>query len=141
MDRLSYEYEAWDNELPQPQYKDYLQWIKKNISQGYPVIVGGYDPNGNKEEVYNHIYLVLGVKSNNLDHFQDDDVLVYADLFDPNYTHTPFGKVWDSRDMLNNGKHLQFAIPKERDYGVAVKGIKDSGNKFLPLRITLDQNS
>jgi len=75
LDRLSYEYEAWDNELPQPQYKDYLQWIKKNISQGYPVIVGGYDPNGNKEEVYNHIYLVLGVKSNNLDHFQDDDVL------------------------------------------------------------------
>ena len=35
---------------------------------------------------------------------------------------------------------MAFAIPRDKDYGVAVKGIKDSGNKFLPLRITLDDN-
>lgn len=43
--------------------------------------------------------------------------------------------------MKGNGQSLNFAIPRDRDYGIAVKGIKDSAKIFLPVRITLDENS
>jgi hypothetical protein len=50
---------------------------------------------------------------------------VYADLFDEEYTQTAFGKIWDTRNMKGNGKNLEFAIPRNINYGIAVKGIKD----------------
>jgi hypothetical protein len=68
-------------------------------------------------------------------------VLVYADLFDEEYTKTAFGKVWDSRSMSSNGKQLDFAIPRDVNYGIAVKGIKDIEKQFLPVRVTLKENS
>lgn len=39
--------------------------------------------------------------------------------------------------MSGNGKLLEFAIPKNVDFGIAVKGIEDSKQQFLPVRITL----
>jgi hypothetical protein len=50
---------------------------------------------------------------------------VYADLFDEEYTQTAFGKIWDTRNMKGNGKNLDFAIPRNINYSIAVKGIKD----------------
>ena len=71
----------------------------------------------------------------------DEDILIYADLFSDNYTRTAFGKIWDSREMMNNGKNLDFAIPRDVNYGIAVKGIKDSESIFLPVKITLSESS
>lgn len=88
------------------------------------MIITGYEPKGDSDE-YDHIYLAVGVESANMDVYSDDDVLIYADFFDENYTRTPFGKVWDSRSMNGNGKNLDFAIPRDIDYGIAVKGIVD----------------
>jgi hypothetical protein len=39
--------------------------------------------------------------------------------------------------MKNNGKNLDFAIPRDLNYGIAVKGICDSEEQFLPVRVTL----
>ena len=36
--------EAWNNDGPKPQYRKYLQWIKKHIKEGSPVIICGYMP-------------------------------------------------------------------------------------------------
>ena len=43
--------------------------------------------------------------------------------------------------MQNNGKKLDFAIPEMVNYGIAVKGIKDKNSIFLPIRISLEDNS
>ena len=40
--------------------------------------------------------------------------------------------------MQGNGKHLDFAIPKKVNYGVAVKGIADKESIFLPVRVNLE---
>lgn len=76
-----------------------------------------------------------------MDVYSDDDVLIYADLFDEEYSKTPFGKVWDTRSMNGNGKNLAFAIPRDINYGIAVKGIIDIEEQFLPVRIDLKESS
>jgi len=43
--------------------------------------------------------------------------------------------------MQNNGRKLAFAIPEIINYKIAVKGIKDKKSIFLPIRITLEDNS
>jgi hypothetical protein len=37
--------------------------------------------------------------------------------------------------MKGNGKALDFAIPKDVNFGIAVKGIKDPEEMFLPVRL------
>jgi len=47
---IHFSHSNWDNEKnPVPQYKDYLQWIKKHIQQGHPVIITGYEPEGKND--------------------------------------------------------------------------------------------
>lgn len=138
--KLGYEIEVWDNEQSKPQYKKYLQWIKKMIGQGYPVITCGYDAESNNDE-YDHIYLVVGVNSKNMEEYSDEDELVYMTLFSNDYTVTKFGEVWDTRAMNGNGKDLEFAIPRDVNYGVAIKGIKDPKEQFLPVHIDLEEKS
>lgn len=106
------------------------------IEQGYPVITVGYEGKGENDE-YDHIYLIVGVDSKNMAQYSDDDSLIYMDLFDEDYTVTKFGKVWDTKDMENNGKDLAFAIPKNVNYGIAIKGVKDPEEQFLPTEIHL----
>ena len=43
--------------------------------------------------------------------------------------------------MQNNGKNTALAIPEMVNYGIAVKGIKDNNSIFLPIRISLEDNS
>jgi hypothetical protein len=43
--------------------------------------------------------------------------------------------------MSGNGKNLEFAIPRDLNYGIAVKGIVDIEEQFLPVRITLNEKS
>jgi hypothetical protein len=40
---LGFDYEIWDNKKESPQYKHYLQWIKKKIQEESPVIICGYE--------------------------------------------------------------------------------------------------
>jgi hypothetical protein len=40
--------------------------------------------------------------------------------------------------MNNNGKNLDFALPKKVNFGVAIQGIIDKEEQFLPVRLTLD---
>ena len=42
--------------------------------------------------------------------------------------------------MKSNGLNLEFALPEEVNYGVAIKGIKDTEGIFKPIRITLQEN-
>lgn len=41
--------------------------------------------------------------------------------------------------MKGNGKSLDFAIPKDVNFGIAVKGIKDPEEMFLPVRLELKE--
>ena len=60
------------------------------------------------------------------------------DLYDQNYTVTKFGKVWGVKGMKGNDKDLAFAIPKHVNYGIAILGIENLENKFLPITVKLN---
>ena len=60
------------------------------------------------------------------------------DLYDQNYTVTKFGKVWGVKGMKDNDKDLQFAIPKNVNYGIAILGVQDPEEQFLPITVKLN---
>lgn len=137
--KLSLLYESWDNSGAAPQYQNYLQWIKTKIQAGFAVIITGYVANGTNSE-YDHIYIAVGVQSSDFSTYSDNDVLIYADFFDPNLIYTPFGKVWDTRNMTGNGMNLSFAIPRDIDFGIAVKGYDTHSGVLMPIKTTVAQN-
>ena len=76
-----------------------------------------------------------------MNQYSDEDTLIYMDLFEEDYTRTKFGEVWDTRSMKGNGANLQFAIPKNVNYGIAVKGYANPDDIFLPIRLILEEQS
>jgi hypothetical protein len=60
------------------------------------------------------------------------------DLFDEEYTVTKFGKVWGVKGMKDNDKDLAFAIPKNVNYGIAILGVEDPEEQFLPITVKLN---
>lgn len=100
----------------------------------------GYS-NPSENDEYDHIFLAVGANSANFEEYDDEDSLIYTDHFDEDYVVTKFGKIWDTRQMQGNGKDLEFAFPRDLNYGVAIKGIKDPNHLFLPIRLTLEENS
>jgi hypothetical protein len=60
------------------------------------------------------------------------------DLYNQNYTVTKFGKVWGVKGMKDNDEDLEFAIPKNVNYGIAILGIENLENKFLPITVKLN---
>lgn len=73
--------------------------------------------------------------------YHGEDKLVYMDLFDEEYTVTEFDKVWDVKGMKGNGKDLSFAIPRDVNYGIAIQGIQDPEEQFLPVQLELAEKS
>ncbi len=73
--------------------------------------------------------------SDNFSKYQDDDRLIYIDHFGEEPDFTPFSQIWDTREMKGNGKNICFAIPRDFNYGVAITGLIDPEEQFLPVRI------
>lgn len=40
--------------------------------------------------------------------------------------------------MKGNGKDLSFAIPRDVNYGIAILGVEDPEEQFLPIQLVLN---
>lgn len=139
---------------------DFLTWVKRNVTQGYPVAIGIYtneyyfynkhDPNAG-DPSYDHIVPVVAVSSDSLT-FSDNG------LNDPNtgpigphpghwrplskylYTYA-FSTFPKTRQQANDPHAPPYSLalagprPAPANYGVAIAGVIDPNGETMPVRI------
>jgi hypothetical protein len=133
---LKFNYEEWNSDRPAPQYKDYLVWVKKKLSQGFPVILAVY-VKGSTDPDYDHIIPAVGFQSQDTVSFHDQDKLMFHDNFSKDlYTRT-FGSLWSDRTIGGSAKD-DYYVPKDVDYGVAITGIADEHGETRPVSLSVD---
>lgn len=78
---LHFTYNEWNWEnSPQPQFRNFCHWMKQSILRKHPVIFGIFLP-GNDYEDYDHIVPAVGIRYINEKEYDQDDVLIYYDLY------------------------------------------------------------
>ena len=139
VDSFRFTHDEWDyNNQPNPQYKNYLVWLKQHLYYNHPVIITVYIQ-GLSDPDYDHIIPAIGFSSPDTTTFNNTDSLTYNTCFDSTYFTRSFSSIWDTRSMNGNGATYEYCIPKAVDYGCAITGNMDSMNETLPVSLTLDR--
>jgi hypothetical protein len=140
-----------------------LGWVKKNVSEGYPVIIGvfnnqsafGKDNLPFPDTTYDHIVPVFAIGSNKpfLDNrgvAYESDVIHFSDngLYSwTNYMPYHFSYRLDSfqqtRSGANNPKSPIYSVKLGRgaNYGIAIKGVADRDGVTIPVMVTTNTNA
>jgi len=162
LNELRFNHTAWDyHNEPQPQAKNYLVWVKQQLSRGWPVVMfifckgDSHRAHGSEAEPYghyDHIEPIVGVLSNHsLDPTSDDvstyfgdDVLVHHSDWDQTFYYRSFDSMPDTKEMDGNCANVtprgggpneaHPCIPQEIDYGYALVG------RFDPQGVTYVNN-
>jgi hypothetical protein len=138
---------------------DFLVWIRQNILQGKPVIIGLFMNQflfyGNTAEnagdvEYDHIVPVTAVEtqSSASDSAYHNDVLIFSDngLYTPNLPaiQYKFGYSFDAFQRTRAEANQQLAPPyslsKGTDFGLVVTGVLDPLGETFPVRVSTDKN-
>ena len=141
----------------------FLGWVKKNKSEGYPVIIGvfnnqsafGKDDFPFPDATYDHIVPVFAIGSNKpfLDNrgvAYESDVIHFSDngLYSwTNYMPYQFSYRLDSfqqsRSGANNPKSPIYSVKLGRgaNYGIAIKGVADRDGVTIPVMVTTNTNA
>jgi hypothetical protein len=139
VDSFRFNHDEWDyNNEPNPQYKNYLVWLKQHLYYNHPVIICVYIQGLNDPD-YDHIIPAIGFSSPDTINYNTSDSLIFNDCFDSTYFTRSFGSIWDTRSMNGNGATYEYCIPKSTDYGCAVTGNMDSLHVTLPVNLAIDQ--
>jgi hypothetical protein len=137
---LKLKYEPFATEAyPQPQNKTYLSWIKRHLTQKHPVIISTFFQGGESEEL-DHIMTAVGFIGQNAYVYSDDDVLLFNEHVFNKYTLAQrFSQLCDTREMKGPGATYFYALPKNRDYGIAITGVEDNSRLLCPISLELDR--
>ncbi len=139
VDSFKFTHDEWDyNNQPNPQYKNYLVWLKQHLYYNHPVIITVYIQ-GLSDPDYDHIIPAIGFSSPDTTTFNNTDSLTYNTCFDSAYFTRSFASIWDTRSMNGNGATYEYCIPKAVDYGCAISGNMDSLNITLPVNLSIDR--
>jgi hypothetical protein len=138
LDKMAFNYEAWDYTKPAPQYQNYLVWLKKQLCQSHPVIIGVF-VDGETNTEYDHILPAIGFSSVDTNSFNNTDRLDFNSCYDPSFFSRTFQSIWDTRSMMGNGATNTYCIPRDVDYAVAVTGIKDVDHVTKPVQLTINR--
>ncbi len=136
LEAFSFTFKEWNPGQPQPQYQNYLNWVKQYLNKKQPVIITVYIQ-GLSDPDYDHIIPAIGFNAQNLNTYNSADQLTYNSCFDTTAFTRSFGSLWDTRPMTGNGATNTYCIPKNVNYGVAVTGIKDILHATRPVQIIL----
>jgi hypothetical protein len=136
--RLKYE-DFPTEETATPQYKPYLEWTKRHLNLGHPVILTVYDRNETARD-YDHIVLATGFKAKSVQGYRSSDILIFNDMFDAKAQRREFRTLHDTREMQTNGAAHDFCIPHEYNFGCAITGLADNRQDLLPVRVQVDRN-
>jgi hypothetical protein len=132
-------YQQWDYEKqPTPQCKNYLAWVKRQLSAGHPVIGTAY-MKGESDPDYDHILPFIGFQSvHDASSYHDNDLLIFYDNYDHSRFTRPFRTLPAIRQEVAKGAFAYY-IPQDDDYGCAVTGIADRGHETAPVRLSVDR--
>ena len=141
----------------------FLQWVKSEVIQGYPVAIGIYenyyrfygktDRNAGDAR-YDHIVDVTGITSHHPltlpATYYPTDVLTFNDnglwTVTPsgkpqNIFSYPFGSFQATRRQANAKTGRIYSLPDAvRDYGIALTGIADKDRETVPVRVATSVN-
>jgi len=136
LEAFSFTFKEWNPGQAQPQYQNYLDWVKQYLNKKEPVIITVYIQ-GLSDPDYDHIIPAIGFNAQTLNTYNIADQLTYNSCFDTVAFTRSFGSMWDTRPMTGNGATYSYCIPKNVNYGVAITGIKDALHATRPVQITL----
>jgi hypothetical protein len=123
---------------PVPQYKPYLEWTKRHLQMGHPVLIVLFDQNDNSRD-YDHIALATGFHSRDATKYHPEDTLIFNDNFTLEPRIRRFSTLHDTREMNGNGSEYFFCIPENYAFGCAVTGIDDETGLAQPIQIGVNR--
>lgn len=154
------QYEAW-HARPEETIS-FLGWVKKNLTEGYPVIIGVFENQsafGKKylprpDSDYDHIVPVFAVGSNKpfLDNrglAYQSDVIHFSDNGEyswTNYMPYHFSYRLDAFQQTRSGANLpqspiySVKLGKGENYGIAIKGVADRNRDTIPVMVKTNLN-
>jgi len=154
------EYETWHRRPLET--LAFLGWVKKNVTQGYPVIIGVFENKSDfgddlpfPDTEYDHIVPVFAIGSDqpflgNRELAFKSDVIHFSDngLYSPDES-TPyhfsyyFDSFQQSRASANNPKSPIYSVKLGlgANYGIAIKGVADRDNVTIPVMVTTNTNA
>jgi hypothetical protein len=145
---------------PRSTASSFLQWVKGEVIQGYPVAIGIYEnyyrfygstkPNAGDPD-YDHIVDVTGITSNHPltlpATYHPSDVLTFNDngLWTGGGQQTtfsyPFGSFQATRRQANAQTGHVYSLPDAvPDNGIALTGIIDRDHETVPVRVATSVN-
>lgn len=157
--QLRFGVDAWQyTQYSIPQWQPYLQWMKKSLANGWPVMWFIYckgDSHGPHDGgYYDHIEPVFGVWSNYSltdDNYYGEDVLVHNSDYDGNHYYRSFDSLPDTAAMDGNCANAQPGvgnnemypcIPSDNyNYGFAISGLVDPDMIVLPSQLSISSSS
>jgi hypothetical protein len=148
---------------PRSTASSFLQWVKSEVIQGYPVAIGIYENNyrfygstnpkaGDPD--YDHIVDVTGITSNHpltlpatyypTDElaFNDNGLWTGTPSGQPqNIFSYPFGSFQATRQQANAKTGHIYSLPDAvPDYGIALTGVADHDQETVPVRVATSVN-
>ncbi len=158
---LRLQYESW-HARPNETVA-FLGWVKKNVSEGYPVIIGvfnnqsafGKDNLPFPDATYDHIVPVFAIGSNKpfLDnrgvayesdviHFSDNGLYSWTNYMPYHFSYR-LNSFQQSRSGANNPKSPIYSVKLGRgaNYGIAIKGVADRDGVTIPVMVTTNTNA
>ena len=142
--KLKLDFEEWDYEAPEPQFKKYMLWLKSNLVAGYPCITVVFLADSDLySEDYDHIVPVVGVKSKSLysTKYMAGDSLIFHTLYDPDPIVRKFSTLASTRDDCDLELSAGGNIPQNTDYGIAIKGLQGDRDATLPTRLSVNRSN
>mmetsp|Transcript_6441 Transcript_6441/g.20125 ORF Transcript_6441/g.20125 Transcript_6441/m.20125 type:complete len:436 (-) Transcript_6441:284-1591(-) len=156
LEALGLSYEAFDTTLHQPQSNAYLEWMKRKLAEGSPVIwfimCAGDAHDAYGLGPFDHIEPVFGIysKSSLADPVREDDILVHSSDYAPDGPrnlgyYRRFDTLVDAMEMTGNCSDAQAphglneaypCLNVNQNFGFAVTGF--ARGPTVPLSIEVD---
>ena len=158
---LRLQYESWHARPTET--VAFLGWVKKNVSEGYPVIIGVFNNQSAfgknnlpfPDPTYDHIVPIFSIGSNKpfLDnrgvayesdviHFSDNGLYSWTNYMPYHFSYR-LDSFQQSRSGANNPKSPIYSVKLGRgaNYGIAIKGVADRDGVTIPVLVTTNTNT
>jgi len=120
---------------PRPRLRAFLAWLRRNLLQGRPCLVGVYVLGGTHTE-YDHIVPVVAVRPGRV---EAEDLFAFHSLFSLEPVWKRAGDLGVDRGHCTTGLVAGGNLPDESLYGVAVRGFVDGQGRGVAVRLAVDR--